>query len=180
MVSCICHLEKIQRLIIGHMVGLKRKKYSKRIWESPIEGFRFFIIGIKLSSDTWCLKRQKKLKVMEVQCEVQVEYCLSKQTGRFSKLAVQLTRDQWNDHVLFIPPKSRKQCFKIHGNIEKIYNQFEDQGKISLKFASPNVLVYIRGADPYVLRYFFSSVVWRFAVFLFRHWREFQRTVILM
>jgi len=88
---------------------------------------------------------------MDIECEVQVEYTLSKQSGRWSKLVVQLTKDQWNDYVLFLPPKSRKQCFKIHGNIEKIYNQFEDQGKISLKFATPNVLVYFRGADPYVL-----------------------------
>ena len=61
------------------------------------------------------------------------------------------SKDQYNDYVFYIPPKSRKQSFKLTGNVAKIHNQFDGEGKISFKLKLPDAHVFIRNADPKIL-----------------------------
>lgn len=83
---------------------------------------------------------------MQIECEVRLEFWhAERKLGRFTKTTVTFTKDDYGEYVIIVP---KKQTLKLKkNNLEKLHDLFIDEGKLTLKFKLPNVLLYIAKAD---------------------------------
>jgi len=94
---------------------------------------------------------------MHLEGEIRLEFWHSeRKLANYIKTAIELTKDDYGEYVIVVP---KKQTLKLaNNNLEKLHDLFIHEGKLTLKFKMPNVLLYIKDANPEAILAFVAAL----------------------